>query len=215
KKLVQLDCEMELDYALDTLEVKDPEPSALLDFLTAMEFRTITKRVADTLGVEAPVIADAPAPAVETPEAEAVPFDADTYEKVTTEAALQTWIDTAYARGWVAVDTETTALNEMTAELVGISLAVEPGTACYIPLAHKAAATDDLFGSDALAEGQMSMDTALAMLKPLLEDPSVLKIGQNMKYDAKIFARYGVDVAPIDDTMLMSYAMNAGLHNHG
>ncbi|MEO0653332.1 MAG: DNA polymerase I [Pseudomonadota bacterium] len=215
KRLVQLDCEMELDYALDTLEVKDPEPSALLDFLTAMEFRTITKRVADTLGVEAPVIADAPAPAVETPEAEAVPFDADTYEKVTTEAALQTWIDTAHARGWVAVDTETTALNEMTAELVGISLAVEPGTACYIPLAHKAAATDDLFGSDALAEGQMSMDTALAMLKPLLEDPSVLKIGQNMKYDAKIFARYGVTVAPIDDTMLMSYAMNAGLHNHG
>ena len=215
KRLVQLDCEMELDYALDTLEVKDPEPSALLDFLTAMEFRTITKRVADTLGVEAPVIADAPAPAVETPEAEAVPFDADTYEKVTTEAALQTWIDTAYARGWVAVDTETTALNEMTAELVGISLAVEAGTACYIPLAHKAAATDDLFGSDALAEGQMSMDTALAMLKPLLENPSVLKIGQNMKYDAKIFARYGVTVAPIDDTMLMSYAMNAGLHNHG
>ncbi|MEM9476439.1 MAG: DNA polymerase I [Pseudomonadota bacterium] len=215
KRLVQLDCEMELDYALDTLEVKDPEPSALLDFLTAMEFRTITKRVADTLGVEAPVIADAPAPAIETPEAEAVPFDADTYEKVTTEAALQTWIDTAYARGWVAVDTETTALNEMTAELVGISLAVEAGTACYIPLAHKAAATDDLFGSDALAEGQMSMDTALAMLKPLLEDASVLKIGQNMKYDAKIFARYSVDVAPIDDTMLMSYAMNAGLHNHG
>ncbi|MEL6643120.1 MAG: DNA polymerase I [Pseudomonadota bacterium] len=215
KKLVQLDCDMELEYALDTLEVKDPEPSALLDFLTAMEFRTITKRVADTLGVEAPVIADAPAPEIETPEAEAVPFDADAYEKVTTETALQSWIDKAHARGWVAVDTETTALNEMTAELVGISLAIEPGQACYIPLAHKAASTDDLFGSDALAEGQMSMDKALAMLKPLLEDASVLKIGQNMKYDAKIFARYGVNVAPIDDTMLMSYAMNAGIHNHG
>jgi DNA polymerase-1 len=103
----------------------------------------------------------------------------------------------------------------MTADLVGISLAVEPGEACYIPLAHKAAATDDLFGSDAMAEGQMPMEEALALLKPLLEDPAVMKIGQNMKYDAKIFARYGVDIAPIDDTMLMSYALNAGTHNHG
>ncbi|MEO1452236.1 MAG: DNA polymerase I [Pseudomonadota bacterium] len=215
KRLVQLDCEMALDYALDTLEVKDPDAGSLLEFLSAMEFRTITKRVADTLGVDAPVIADAPAPAVDDTPAEAVPFAPETYEKITTEAALQTWIDRAHARGWVAVDTETTALNEMTAELVGISLAIEPGQACYIPLAHKAASTDDLFGSDALAEGQMPMDTALEMLKPMLQDPAVLKIGQNMKYDAKIFARYGVAVSPIDDTMLMSYAMNAGIHNHG
>ena len=102
----------------------------------------------------------------------------------------------------------------MRADLVGISLCVAAGQACYIPLAHKAGA-DDLFGSDAKAEGQMDMAACLALLKPVLEDASILKIGQNMKYDAKIFALLGIDVAPIDDTMLMSYAMHAGLHNHG
>jgi DNA polymerase-1 len=128
---------------------------------------------------------------------------------------LQVWIDRINACGYVAVDTETTSLDEMRAELVGISLSVEPGQACYIPLTHKSSATDDLFGGDGLAEGQMDAEKALAMLKPVLEDDAVLKIGQNMKYDAKIFALRGIAVAPIDDTMLMSYAMNAGLHNHG
>ncbi|SDX27696.1 DNA polymerase I [Ruegeria halocynthiae] len=214
KKLVQLDEETPLDFTLDDLEVKDPEPDTLLSFLAEMEFRTLTKRIADKLGAEAPVIADAPAPADE-PEAEAIPFDASKYECVRYAAALQKWIDQTYERGWVAVDTETTGLNEMIANLVGISLCVEPGEACYIPLTHRESATDDLFGSDALAEGQMPLDEALNLLKPMLEDPSILKIGQNMKYDAKIFRRYGVDVAPIDDTMLMSYAMHGGEHGHG
>ena len=215
KELVKLDCDMDLDYSLDTLEVKDPEADDLLKFLTEMEFRTITKRVADTLGVEAPVIADAAPVQEDAPQPEAVDFDAESYECVRDAEALKAWVAKAHACGWVAVDTETTSLNEMRADLVGISLAVTAGEACYIPLTHRAAGTDDLFGSDDLAEGQMALDEALAILKPMLEDASVLKIGQNMKYDAKIFARYGVNVAPIDDTMLMSYAMNAGLHNHG
>jgi len=96
-----------------------------------------------------------------------------------------------------------------------VSLCVEAGQACYIPLIHKAAAQDDLFGSDARAEGQMDFDACIAMLKPMLQDESILKIGQNMKYDSKIFTRVGVDIHPIDDTMLMSYAMHGGLHNHG
>jgi DNA polymerase-1 len=113
------------------------------------------------------------------------------------------------------VDTETTGLNEMRADLVGVSLCVQAGEAAYLPLAHRAGQSNDLFGSDALAEGQMDLDTALAMLKPMLEDSTILKIGQNMKYDAKILARVGIQVAPIDDTMLMSYAQHGGLHNHG
>jgi DNA polymerase-1 len=144
-----------------------------------------------------------------------VPFSAAGYEKVGDAEALRVWIDRIYQRGYVAVDTETTGLNEMRADLVGISLCVEPGQACYVPLIHKESASDDLFGSDALAEGQMGLNEALDMLKPVLEDPAILKIGQNMKYDAKIFARYNISVAPIDDTMLMSYAMHAGEHNHG
>ncbi len=214
KKLVQLDENTPLDFTLDDLEVQDPDPETLLGFLAEMEFRTLTKRIADKLGAEAPVIADTPAP-VETEEVEATPFDASKYECVRDAGALQKWIDQAYERGWVAVDTETTGLNEMIADLVGISLCIEAGEACYIPLTHRDGSADDLFGSDALAEGQMPLDEALTLLKPLFEDPSILKIGQNMKYDAKIFARYGIEVAPIDDTMLMSYAMHGGEHGHG
>ncbi len=211
KRLVSLDCAMDLPFDLDSLEVKDAVPEDLLAFLVKMEFRTIIKRVADRFGAAAPEIEDAaPAGAVE-----AAPFDSGAYEKVSDVAALQVWIDRIYARGYVAVDTETTALNEMRAELVGVSLCVEAGQACYIPLTHKAAAQDDLFGSDARAEGQMDFDVCIAMLKPMLQDEGILKIGQNMKYDSKIFARVGVAVDPIDDTMLMSYAMHGGLHNHG
>ena len=214
KKLVQLDESTPLDFTLDDLEVKEPEPETLMSFLARMEFRTLTKRIADKLGVDTPVIAKAPRAEVE-PESKAIPFDASKYECVRSADELQKWIDQAYERGWIAVDTETTGLNEMIADLVGISLCVEAGEACYVPLAHRDGSADDLFGSDAVAEGQMPLDQALTMLKPMLEDPSILKIGQNMKYDAKILVRYGVNIAPIDDTMLMSYAMHGGEHGHG
>jgi DNA polymerase I len=218
KRLVQLDCEMSLDFTLDDLEIRDPDPERLLAFLAEMEFRTLTKRISSALGVDAPVIKDTdPAgaePAEQDRSAEAVPFP-KTYEHLSDMAALERWIALIRDRGHVAVDTETTSLDEMRAELVGISLCVEAGNACYIPLGHKSGAADDLFGSDTLAEGQLPLTDVLAALKPVLEDNSILKIGQNMKYDAKIFARHGIDVAPIDDTMLMSYALNAGLHGHG
>ena len=217
KQLVQLECNMELDFSIEDLEVRDPDPQELLGFVAQMEFRTLSKRLAEKLGVQAPVIAepDVQQSAVEAPEAAAVPFDAEKYETITDAAGLQTWIDRIYARGYVAVDTETTGLNEMRADLVGVSLCVQAGEAAYLPLTHRAGQSDDLFGTDALAEGQMDQDRALAMLKPMLEDSTILKIGQNMKYDAKILARVGIQVAPIDDTMLMSYAQNGGLHNHG
>jgi DNA polymerase-1 len=220
KRLVQLDCNTPLTFTLDDLEIKDPDPETLMDFLTQMEFRTLTKRIADTLNVEAPVIPDTnPAganPAEEAPDWPAI--DPSTYEHVQTMEALQVWIDRIAARGYVAIDTETTSLNEMQAALVGISLAVTPGEACYIPLRHTeggSGGADDLFNSETRAEGQLDPDTVLAALKPILEDDAILKIGQNMKYDAKIFAQNGIAIAPIDDTMLMSYALNSGIHNHG
>jgi len=217
KKLVQLDCDTPLDFTLDDLELREPDTDALLAFLAEMEFRTLSKRIADSLGVEAPVIPDTnPAgadPVEEAPEWPAI--DPDAYEHVSTMEALNAWIDRIRARGYVAVDTETTSLNEMQADLVGISLSVDPGQACYIPLTHRDGASDDLFSTDALAEGQLPPDDVLAALKPVLEDDAILKIGQNMKYDAKIFARHDITVAPFDDTMLMSYALNAGIHGHG
>ena len=215
RKLVQLDCEMDLDFSLESLEVQDPEPETLMTFLADMEFRTLTKRIADQLGVEPPVIAEAAPAQAEASAPDDLPFDVEAYSCVSDAAVLNEWVAKAHKRGWIAVDTETTGLNDMQVDLVGISLCVEAGDACYVPLAHKKGASDDLFGSDDLADGQMDLNAALDILKPLLEDPAVIKIFQNAKYDCKIFKRYGVSVAPIDDTMLMSYAMNAGEHNHG
>jgi DNA polymerase-1 len=216
RSLVLLDENTPIDFTIDDLEVRDPDADRLLGFLSEMEFRTLSKRVAEVLGREAPAIPEAPTPAVaDAPQMADVPFDATKYEQVSDAEALRVWLDRIYEVGYVAVDTETTGLNEMTAELVGVSLSVEPGQACYIPLIHKASRSDDLFGSDDLAPGQMPIEEALQLLTPILEDPAILKIGQNMKYDGKIFAQLGITVAPIDDTMLMSYAMHAGLHGHG
>jgi len=215
RDLVRLDENVALDFSLDDLELRDPEPEVLLPFLAAMEFRSLSKRVADVLGVDIADIPE-PAPAEDTPDAPGLPpIDPDRYERIETMEALERWTRAINERGYLAVDTETTSLDEMQAELVGISLCVEPGEACYIPLGHKKGGADDLFGSDELAAGQLGLDAVLSALKPLLEDPAVLKIGQNIKYDAKIFARHGVRVAPVDDTMLMSYALYSGLHGHG
>ncbi len=216
KKLAQLDKETPLDFTLDDLEVRDPDPETLLSFLADMEFRTITKKIADKFKLDMPAINDTLVPSDSVITApEAVAFDTSSYDCVTDLDALNRWIEDAYSTGYVAVDTETTSLDEMQAELVGISLCINAGKACYIPLTHKDGASDDLFGSSKLADGQCDLNAALALIKPMLEDPSVLKIGQNMKYDAKIFANYGITIAPIDDTMLMSYAMHGGLHGHG
>ena len=215
KQLVTLDANTPLGFTLDDLEVRDPDPEVLLGFLKEMEFRTLTRRIADKLGVDAPVIEDT-AQSLSTDETAApVPFDTNTYETVRSMSALDQWIRQINERGYVAIDTETTSLDEMRAELVGISLCVEAGQACYIPLTHKADGGDDLFGTTELAQDQLPLDHVLQVLKPVLENSAVLKIGQNMKYDAKIFARYGVNVAPIDDTMLISYALHGGLHGHG
>ncbi|HGG05804.1 MAG TPA: DNA polymerase I [Aliiroseovarius sp.] len=212
RELVKLVDDVALDETLDDLEIHDPKPDELLPFLAEMEFRTLTQRIAKKLGVDSPDIPNSAGPvaAMEQPA-----FDPDSYERVSDLAALENWVGRIRERGYVAVDTETTGLDEMRADLVGISLSVEAGQACYIPLIHKEAASDDLFGGDGLADGQLTPDAALAVLKPVLEDDAILKIGQNMKYDAKVFARAGVRVAPIDDTMLMSYALHGGLHNHG
>ncbi len=214
KKLVQLDCDMELGFALEDLEVKVPETEALLGFLTKMEFNTLTKRIAGQMGVEAPAVSVTAAQTTEVAAPEAPSFAEVEYSCVRNAEELAKWVDDIRECGWVAVDTETTGLNDMLVDLVGISLCVEAGKACYIPLAHKSN-DDDLFGGSGLAEGQMPIDEVLAILKPVLEDPAILKIGQNMKYDAKILVRYGVDVAPIDDTMLLSYSLHGGLHGHG
>ena len=219
-QLVTLRLDTPLDMSLDDFEVKDPVPEEILGFLNRMEFRTLTARIAAKLGVEPPPPAEIASDGASSPgeSGAALParlaFDASRYQSVRDGAALADWIQRIRERGWVAVDTETTGLDEMRAELVGISLCVEAGEACYIPLIHKDG-EGDLFGGSSLVQGQLPLDEVLNALKPVLEDPAILKIGQNIKYDYKIFARLGIRVAPIDDTMLISYAQHGGLHGHG
>ena len=157
KRLVQLDAETPLSFGLDDLEVRDPDPEVLLGFLAEMEFRSLTKRIADSLDAEAPVIPDT-APEGANPPDEGAPempaITPDNYVWVKTAEDLAPFIEAAHQRGWVAVDTETTGLNEMACDLVGISLCTEPGEACYIPLAHRADSDGGLFGDGDLAEGQ-------------------------------------------------------------
>ncbi|NHF72208.1 DNA polymerase I [Paracoccus xiamenensis] len=217
KKLVQLDCETPLDFTLESLEIADPDPETLLGFLTDMEFRTLSNRVAEKFSVEAPVIADKPAASAKAAAATGPDWpaiDVANYQTVTTEADLETWIAAIHEAGAVAIDTETTGLNEMTADLVGISLCKAAGMACYIPVGHVSGG-GDLFDSGALLDGQLDRALVLKKLKPVLEDAAILKIGQNIKYDWKILARNGIRMTPIEDTMLMSFALSSDVFNHG
>ena len=214
RRLVQLDCQTPINFALATLEVTDPDPATLMEFLNRMEFRTLTNRVAERFKAPPPEPV-APPPETASPAApEFPPVNCADYVTIRDAATLAQWIAAITQKGAVAIDTETTSLDEMQADLVGISLCPDVGLAAYVPLAHVEGAAD-LFGGGQRAEGQIPMDQALAMLKPMLEDPAVLKIVHNAKYDWKILARHGIRMDPVDDTMLMSYALNAALHNHG
>ena len=216
RELVTLKTDMEMDCLLDDFEVQAPDPKVVLKFLSEMEFRTMSARIANKLGVNAPeiILVDKNINKNQIIDAEYIPITSDKYELINDINGLNRWIEKIYQRGYVAVDTETTGLNDMVVDLVGICLSVEVGEACYIPLGHTNG-EDDLFGGAALCEGQIKLEEALTILRPVLEDSSILKIGQNIKYDTKIFARYDVSLAPVDDTMLLSYAINGGKHNHG
>ena len=216
RELVTLKTDMEMDCLLDDFEVQAPDPEVVLKFLSEMEFRTMSARIANKLGVNAPeiILVEKNINENQIIDAEYIPITSDKYELINDINGLNRWIEKIYQRGYVAVDTETTGLNDMIVDLVGICLSVEVGEACYIPLGHTNG-EDDLFGGAALCEGQIKLEEALTILRPVLEDSSILKIGQNIKYDTKIFARYDVSLAPVDDTMLLSYAINGGKHNHG
>ena len=202
KELVTLKTDVPVTEQLDAFGTADPEAETLVEFLKGMEFRTITRRVEEALGGP---VADATGDAT-------APIDRSEYECVTKLADLEKWIEAGHKAGVIAVDTETDSLSAVASKLVGVSLATAPGKACYIPLDHGTAG-DLLGGGD--RPDQIAMDDAIAALKPLLEDPSVLKVGQNIKYDLGVLSRYGIRVAPYDDTMLLSYVLESGLHGHG
>jgi DNA polymerase I len=136
------------------------------------------------------------------------PIDRTAYKIVRTAAELSSWIARAEDEGVVAIDSETSSPDPLQGELIGLSMAIRPGEACYITIGHRTGA--DLFDGAGLAPDQMAEAEAITLLKPLLESPGVLKIGHDIKFDMHVFAMRGVRVAPIDDAMLLSYTLDAG-----
>ncbi len=219
RRLVELKRDVPVEAELAGFDRNDPDSEVLRAFLEENGFRSIIARLGEMLGGESRE--------GESAEPEAAPGEAE-YELVQSRAALERWIAEANREGIVTIDTETTSLDAHRAELVGVSLSVKAGKACYIPLGHRspeaaAAAESDQGGLDLAAPQdaapeapeQIPLDEAITLLKPLLEDPGVLKVGQNIKYDMIILGRYGIEMAPVDDTMLLSYVVEGGLHGHG
>ncbi|MEO9339395.1 DNA polymerase I [Mesorhizobium sp. SB112] len=271
RELVRLKLDVPVTDGLDDFTLQPPNGPKLISFLKAMEFTSLTRRVAEATGSDAAEIeatsikveraedvhgpdvgsgpsspagpsprkqgeggssnADAPlSPSSRgegkgeghfTPEsfaaqraeaAASAKFDTSTYVCIRDTRTLAEWIADAMQTGYVAFDTETTSLDPMQAELVGFSMATRPGHAAYVPLIHKSG-TGDLLGGG-MVENQIPVRDALALIKPLMEDRSVLKILQNVKYDMVILNRHGIDITPYDDTMLMSYVLDAGTGAH-
>lgn len=213
KQLVALDAHAPVPVPLEDLKTHDPDKPQLMAFLEKHAFSSIIRRLGGSAPAQKAQAANAPAQTHIEPE-KLPSTEANLYTMITDESVLKDWIADAYETGLLAVDTETTALTPAKAKLVGISIAARIGKAAYIPVGHTFSSTD-LFGESAPQDQkQMDLQTALALLKPVLEDERVLKIGHNMKYDWQIFAKHGVRIAPCDDTMLMSYVLDGSAHSH-
>ncbi|WGM46288.1 DNA polymerase I [Brevundimonas sp. NIBR10] len=241
RELVRLTCDAPAPEAIEDFAVRDPDPATLSAFLESMEFRSLLRRVGDgkTAGHDgqaftapqnrpaprvptAPVISPRYAPQAVNADAPTQTFDHDSYQCIQTLEALDAFIARATAAGAVGFDTETDALSATHAGLCGVSLAIGPNDAAYIPLTHE---HPPMAGAGGLDFGdtpdtrepltQLDKPTTLARLKVLLENPGVLKVTQNGKYDLAVMARRGIRVSPIDDTMLISYVLEGGLHGHG
>ena len=240
-KLVTLDDHVATKVKPDEFTVREPDPAALIAFLKNMEFAALTRRAAAHYGVDdveaivPPLKGEGPTP---TPSRSAPPrdlppagggktpvgtvadrtavlkaVDHDRYETVASPERLSEWIARAREQGFVCVDTETTSLDPMQAALCGVSLALAPNEACYAPCGHVLGDGLALGGEKTIE--QLREEELLKRLKPLLEDDSILKIGQNVKYDYLVFLQRGIRMQPFDDTMLMSYVLDAGKQGHG
>ena len=219
--LVTLAVDAPVKEPFENFVVKEPEPGKLITFLEEQGFKsTLAKVKADFTKAGYNVQEDTLIPATENGREEAG------YVLVQDEAALNAWVVAATEQGALAVDTETNSLDSLNAELVGVSLAVsEPvagACACYIPLGHVAPKNQGSFDLDGETEGssaggvpkQITLGKAIRVLKPMLEDRGTLKIAHNAKYDSEVLARYGINMTPVDDTMLLSYVLDGGSHKH-
>ncbi|WP_370183739.1 DNA polymerase I [Alteriqipengyuania sp.] len=218
--LVTLKEDCPLPIAIEDMQLAKIPPEPLVAFLTDHGFTSLLRRIEGGGSAPGPTTQLHPAKPqnkgeAHAPEGNRQPLpdmpaiDRSAYECVQSVEQLEAWIDRAFAARLVAVDTETSALDCMLCDLVGVSLATGPNEACYIPLGHGG---DDMFAEK---PRQIARETALAMLKPLLESDAVIKVGQNIKYDLNVLARHDINVSPIDDTMIISFALDAGRSQDG
>jgi DNA polymerase I len=208
RELVRLVCDSPLPEPLEDLTMKGIPDGPLREFLEDQGFRSLLAKLNGNSQVQAPSTSPSATP-VQSEVRPEPKIDRSAYAMVTDEAELDRWIAEACKNGFIALDTETNSVDCVSATLVGISLATECGKACYIPLGHG--------GHDLLSERPHQLPAALVLgkLKPLLEDPAVLKIGHNFKFDWVVLDRRGIRVAPLDDTLVMSFDLDAGgLNSH-
>ena len=210
KRLVRLKDDVPILVPLKALAMRRPDSAVLLQFLAEQGFKSIITKVQHQLRTNGELVPD---------DKEVLPEDVilkeTKYELVQTITSLENWVSQARHAGYVAIDTETTSLDESRAELVGVSMSIEPGYACYIPLGHRPIPSTSAKGVELESPMQIQMDQAMAIIRPLFADPAVIKIGQNIKYDMRVLAHYDVGIHPVDDTMLLSYVLDGGSHGHG
>ncbi|WP_142416595.1 DNA polymerase I [Bartonella massiliensis] len=247
RELVRLKTDVPIDNDLDDFILETQDGPRLIAFLKAMEFSTLTRRVAEATACDAAVIdaldvdveweksndqhdsntknieqkfhhnfsENSPQVFAQKRKDQALTqkITRETYTTIFDEEVLKEWLSQAQEQGFFSFDTETTSLDPMQAKLVGFSLALQPEKAAYIPLEHFDEGEDDLLRGGRIAS-QIETSKALALLKPLLEDSAVLKIGQNIKYDWLVMKQYDIVIRSFDDTMLLSYALDAGTLTH-
>ncbi len=220
RSLVLLKDDVPIEHGLESFVVRKPDLALLANFLRDQGFKSIVARIESQTGNTDNVSGDAPG----TIKEEASTKVERAYELVQDENVLAEWITAAIKAGIVAIDTETTSLDGKRAKLVGFSLSIKSGSACYVPVSHKQSEIQDALdlededGDGSLPEiapKQIALDRAVALLKPLLENPGVLKVGHNIKYDSLVLLSHDINIAPVDDTLVMSHVLDAGKHGHG
>ncbi|HIL40798.1 MAG TPA: DNA polymerase I [Methylococcales bacterium] len=191
KALTTIKCDLSLPYAMEDLKLKSVDKTALQSLVSDLGFVSWSKKLTEQVGSEAPL-------------SEQVK-DVIDYETIYTNQRFDYWLKQLATAPLFSFDTETTSLNYLQAEIVGVSFAIDSTQAAYLPVAH----------NDPDAPQQLARDTVLARLKPLLEDSEKKKIGQNLKYDAHVLANYGIQLQGIaHDTMLQSYLLNSTVTRH-
>lgn len=203
KKLIRLEENVDIDGDLEKYALPLPDAQKVKAFCQEQNFKSLVATL-DT------VLQSTYGDEVDTEGLQTVEEE-KSYSLIQSEEQLKAFIEQIYEKGFVGFDTETTSLDAMTAKLVGISMSVEPGKACYIPLTHKLDLLDQSPGKNT---AQLPLDKTLEMLKPVLSDPAILKIGHHLKYDQLVLKKYEVELHPIDDTLLMSFLISSGKLSH-